>query len=368
MNIISKLNTAVAAIVLSLALFSSCTSSNDYTYGEWLTKADFDGYHRWGSAFFVLGGYGYVVGGNNSKTVRLSDAWRYNFSTNQWQQVASFPGEGRENATGFSCGGYGFVTCGRGYNATTLTTEYLRDTWKFDPNGTTVDTIATGTSSVVDTLPGKWVQVSAFPWTARYGALSVSFSDAAIVGCGYNDEDVLKEMYSYNPSTDTWTKITFPGKKRFGGMGVAYSDSVAYIGFGDNDDGYNHDFWKYNRKTGVWTQERDTYNTSSESYDDDYTTLPRAYAGMFKINNKIYVALGTSGSIKSDYWEYTPSTDLWNQDSYTPITKHSIGTGRYSFAFFNYNNEAFISTGCSSASTFYDTSFQLVPDVHDDDD
>ncbi len=368
MNIISKLNTAVAAIVLSLALFSSCTSSNDYTYGEWLTKADFDGYHRWGAASFVLGGYGYVVGGNNQNSDRLKDAWRYNFATNQWQQVASLPGLGRQESTGFSCGGYGFITCGQGYNDDTHTTVDLRDTWKYDPNGTTTEKVIIGLDTLTEDLPGKWVQVSNFPYTPRHGALSVSFSDAAIVGCGYNTQDYLKEMYSYNPTNDSWTKIDFPGKKRLGGVGIAYSDSVAYIGFGQNDGGYNYDFWKYNRKTGVWTQERDTYNTSSESYDDDYTTLPREYPGIFKINNKIYVALGTGTSTKSDYWEYDTSTDLWNQDSFTPITKHSIGSARYSFAYFSYNNMAIISTGCQSTSYLYDSSFQLVPDVHDDDD
>ena len=367
MNIIKKLNTAVAAVIFSLALFSSCTSSNDYTYGEWLSKADLTGYHRFGAAYFTLGHYGYIVGGYNGYSNRLTDAWRYNFNTNQWQQVASLPGTARQDASGFACGGYGFVTCGQSTDAKN-NIIYLRDTWKFDPNDSTKQSVIIGMDTVTTMVPGKWKQVSNFPWTPRADALSISFSNSAIVGCGTNGTDYLKEMYSYNPTTDSWTNISFPGKKRQGGVGVALSDSVAYIGFGKCDDGNNYDFWKYNRLTGVWTQERDTYNTSSESYDDNYTTLPREWPAIFALNNKIYVALGTGSSIKGDYWEYDPTTDLWNQDSFTPITKHNMGTARYLCAFFSYNNIGIITTGTSNGSdNFNDATYQLVPDVHDDD-
>jgi len=368
MNIMSKLNTAVAAALFSLALFSSCTSSNSYTYGEWKTKADFDGKARWGAASFVIGDYGYVVGGYNGKTVRLSDVWRYSFTNNSWEQVASMPGTARREAAGFSADGYGFVTTGEGYDATTQTTVYLRDTWKFNPSGSTVQDVVIGTDTITKTLAGAWVQVANFPYTGRKDALSVSFSDEGIVGCGYNDDSYLKDMYSYNPTTDTWSTVAFPGSKRQAGAAVAFSDSVAYVGFGYSSSGYNYDFWKYNRKTDTWTQERDIADRSSDSYDDDYGSLGRMFPSIFAFNNKVYIACGKNSSVRGDYWEYTPSTDLWNQVSFTPITKHSIATSRYDAVSFCNGKRAILSTGCASTSTYYDNTIELVPDVHDDDD
>jgi N-acetylneuraminic acid mutarotase len=363
----SKLNTAVAAALFSLALFSSCTSSNSYTYGEWKTKADFDGKARYGAASFVIGDYGYVVGGYNGKTVRLSDVWRYSFTNNSWEQVASMPGTARREAVGFSADGYGFVTTGEGYDATTQTTVNLRDTWKFDPSGSTTQDVIIGTDTITKTVAGTWVQVANFPYTGRKDALSISFSDEGIVGCGYNDDGYLKDMYSYSPTTDTWSTVTFPGSKRQGGAAVAFSDSVAYVGFGYNSSGYNYDFWKYNRKTDTWTQERDIADRSSDSYDDDYGSLGRTYPYIFAFNNKVYIACGLNSSTRGDYWEYTPSTDLWNQDSFTPITKHSIATARYQGVSFCNGKRGILTTGRAS-TYYYDNTIELVPDVHDDDD
>lgn len=349
MNVISKLNTAASAILLAVALFSSCTSSSDYTYGVWKQRADFDGKARVGAASFVINGYGYLSGGYYGKTERLIDTWKYDIANDTWTQVADFKGEGTAYAAGFSASGKGYITTGQGYDINTTKTTYLKDTWQYDPDA------------------DSWTQVADFPGTARQGALSFSFSDEGYVGCGWDDY-YEKDIYAYNPSNNTWSNAEFTGTKRTGGTGFVISDSVAYVGLGVNSSGYNYDFLKYNRKTKVWTRMRETANRSTDDYDDDYGTLPRAFATSCVIKGVAYIIAGTNGSPKSDYWEYIPETDLWNQGSFTPLTKHSKATSRQQAVGFSTGERGFVVTGGSGGGTFYDNTLELIPHTHDEDD
>lgn len=77
---------------------------------------------------FVIGGYGYIVGGTMSST--LSSTWRYEAGNDYWVEHESFSIGGasaRTQAVGFAVNGTGYVTTGRSGSSP------FDDTWKFIP-------------------------------------------------------------------------------------------------------------------------------------------------------------------------------------------------------------------------------------------
>lgn len=80
---------------------------------------------RQGASTFVIGNFGYVVGGRKSSV--LNTVWKYNVATNKWEDKhQALPQNARDGAAAFSIDGKGYLTTGNG-------SIKFDDTWVFTP-------------------------------------------------------------------------------------------------------------------------------------------------------------------------------------------------------------------------------------------
>lgn len=275
-------------VLLTSFMFTSCNSDDDLI-GNWIiAKTDFAGKPRAYAASFVIGNNLYVFGGYNGKDY-MNDLWVLDTSTDDggWTQMATPDATGRLNAIGFSDGTNGFVGTGNDNN------DYLSDFWEYQP------------------ASNSWVQIADFPGGARSGCYSFELNSLGYVGGGKNDDGYYNDYYSYDSSTSSWsTTVETKGKKRaFASTFVI--NGVAYLFAGTNGSSYPTDMWAFNGTT--WTAKRDIANETDSSFDDDYTTIVRSYASTFVLNGKGYLSCGTSGSLRTQTWEYNPTTDKWKE-------------------------------------------------------
>jgi N-acetylneuraminic acid mutarotase len=332
----------------SIALLSlgSCTDdSESYTYGVWYSRSDFDGRARYRATSFTIGNKGYVCGGYTGR-LYLQDLWEYDIEGNYWTERAGMPGEAkaRTSATGFVVGSKGYITTGY-YNstATGVTSTDLQDTWEYDP------------------ATNEWTRKDDFPGAARSEAISFGIGDYGYVGTGYSATDnntFMKDFYRFDPRADAgsqWETMNgFGGNKRRGGTAFVINN-VAYIVTGVSNATNVYDFWKFDPSSATpWTELRPITNDDSDNdYDDDYDGIRRAYAVSFVIDGKGYIVTGDG---KTDYWEYNPATDLWDNEDFTPFE----GSSRAYAVSFSTGTRGFVATGLSG-SYYLDDLWELNP-------
>lgn len=320
-------------LISCTTVFVSCTEDNEYTYGVWKRKSDFDGLARSDASSFMIDGNGYICCGFDGSKNRLYDLWEYNIQNDYWTQRASLPENAKRNsAVGFSINGKGYITTG--YDGT----NYLQDTWEYNP--------ATDT----------WLQKDAYP-KARYQALAFAIGSYGYVGTGY-DGNHQKDFYRFSPTAseeNQWTIVNgYGGQKRSSGTAFVIDDK-AYICCGINNGTCVDDFWCFDPATDTWEKKRDIADTSSDDYDDDYNIV-RYGAVSFVIDGKAYLATGEAGSLLSTYWIYNPETDLWNGEDLTLFE----GTSRTAAVGFSTGTRGFVVTGRSNSYRFDDT-WELLP-------
>lgn len=300
----------------------ACSSDEDdeELLGNWVRRSDFDGITRGNATSFVIGEKGYLFGGYDGSN-RLRDLWEYDAVNNWWFEKASLPEEGtaRNSAAGFSVGNKGYI--GTGYDGL----NYLSDFWQYDPESNT------------------WTRKADFVGSARYGAVSFALESFGYLGCGYSG-NYLKDIYKYNPASDSWDVVPFPGAKRVGASAFVIDDKAYLVG-GINNQQYVYDFWSFDGE--AWTQKRDVSNTSDDSYDDDYNIV-RAYGIALVIDGQAYYTTGESGSLRGDTWAYNPIKDIWEE-------KTSFeGASRTGAVGFSFGNKGYVATGRSSSYRFDD--------------
>ena len=328
-------------VMLSLSVLEACSTddSDSYTYGVWADRSDFDGKARTTASAFTIDNKGYICGGYSGRSL-LKDLWEYDINGNYWTQCADMPGEApaRNSAVGFSVGSKGYITTG--YDRVNV--NYVADTWEYDP------------------AANSWTRKDDFAGGARQDALAFTIGGYGYVGTGY-DDNYLKDFYRFDPNAPSgsqWQIVNgFGGNKRRGGTAFVI-DNVAYICTGMNSSGYPYDMWKFDPSAGEpWTKLRDITNTSDDDYDDDYSSITRGYAVSFVIDGLGYLTTGElSSSLKTDYWVYNPSTDLWNNEDFTPFK----GLTRYNSVSFSTGTRVFVATGYSG--TYYlDDNWELLP-------
>jgi len=343
-------------ICVTVVVFTACTDDDEKTLGVWQRRSDLDGPVRSGAAAFVIGNKGYVCGGyrSNVQPTRLTDLWVYDITNNYWEQLPSMPSDendpegtaaARNGAVGFSIGTKGYITTG--YDADNRT--YLNDTWEFDTDTET------------------WRRMDDFPGEPRVNAVGFSIGNYAYVGTGSNDDGQYKNFYRFDPtaaSGSQWQIVTgFGGLKREGATAFVIDDA-AYICCGINDgSGHATDLWRFTPSTGEWTQLRDIIDSSSDDYDDDYTSITRAYAVSFVIDGKAYLVTGdVNGSYRYNYWIYDPVTDLWEGEDLTPFE----GTARINAVSFSTGKRGFVLTGSAGTSRLDDV-WELDPYTYEED-
>ena len=121
--------------IMSLAIVciaGSCTDEDEYTQGQWMKKANYNGVYRAYASGFTIGNYGYLCGGYyGANKDYLNDLWEYDMSRNSWTQCADMHVAGRKAAVGFAVNGKGYVTTGSVKDGSS--SYCVADTWEYDP-------------------------------------------------------------------------------------------------------------------------------------------------------------------------------------------------------------------------------------------
>ena len=313
------------SIVLILISCAKSSSVNTDTSGNWLKRSEFDGNARTGAASFVIGDTAYLGTGYDG-TNRYVDFWAYDPVQNFWTQHAQFPGSARNSAVGFSIGTFGYIATG--YDGLNM----LGDTYQFSQ------------------ASNSWTRKADFAGTPRYGAVAFGIGTNGYICSGF-DGGYTKDLWQFSPTTGangTWVqKVSLGGSKRSGAIAWVYNNK-GYVLTGINNGVEVYDFWSYDPSTSTWTQLRDISNTSTDSYDDDYTDIVRDNGVGMVIGTKGYVAVGENGAYTKKTWEYDFPTDLWVRK--TPYERQQrIGAVSFSLL-----GRAFVATGQNSTYYFDD--------------
>lgn len=321
---------AIGAAVLSLgACNKSSSGGGSTTEGNWIKKAPIAGPVRAYAVSFTIGdSVAYVGSGQgganpNNNFTRLADFWKFSPSGNNgygaWTQVASMP-RGRYMASAFSIGSMGYV--GTGFDDSTYTN--LNDLYAFN------------------TQANAWSQKANLPSLAiaRQQAVGFALNGNGYIGTGKDvNSNPLSDFYQYNPSADSWaTATSYPGDKRYGAVAFT-NNNLAYVVTGYNGSGTtSNDFFSFDGTN--WTPLRAIANISSDTYDDNYTTIVRTNAVAFVINGWAYLTTGNN----QNTWAYNISTDVWEQR--TPYQK----TTRAGAVGFSLGNYGYVGTGNASGT------------------
>jgi N-acetylneuraminic acid mutarotase len=244
----------------------------DPSAGTWAKRADLPGVGQ-ARAFgvsFAIGKNGYVALGQDSDNQAdvLGDLWEYDTSANTWSPKAGFPFPRCDGAFAFVIGGLAYVgggvdSIGEGWN----------EFYSYDPAANAWTTLSplpfgatffpasfvlgnygylvTGTDSDLvwqyDPSSDTWNQLSNFPGPNRETAVSFVLNNVAYIGLGEDTfTNVFKDMYCYDPATDTWTAI--PSLNFHTSRGWAMAATVgdtAYVGFGFDFNTFYNDIWKF---------------------------------------------------------------------------------------------------------------------------
>lgn len=201
----------------------------------------------------------------------------------------------------------------------------------------------------------KWTKETDYPGSSVKGVYAPNadvVNNEAFIAFGVvqSTSSVLpsKNLYSYNPLTQTWTpKASFPGSGRYGVVSFAINDTIYYATGSDNQL-YLNEVWAYSVKDNIWKQ-KSTFPGSR-----------RIHGTGFVVNNKGYVFGGSDGSSElSDLWEFDPSTGNWTQ-------KASLNLyGRVGASSFVINNIAYIVGGKTLGNSYFDDTWAYNPSTNE---
>jgi N-acetylneuraminic acid mutarotase len=185
-----------------------------------------------------------------------------------------------------------------------------------------------------------WVKKNDFGGLKRERAVSFSIGDYGYIATGVDTAEVtLKDLWQYNPSTDSWAqKADLPGSARRDA--VAFSaDGKGYVGTGINADESLgalklKDFWAYDPTLNTWSQVADYPGVGG---------LGLYFATAFELDSKGYVCGGKVGpnSYTNQLWEYKPSLNQWTQRTNFP------GGVRYQLASFSVGYYGYVGLGAN---------------------
>ncbi|WP_417602560.1 T9SS type A sorting domain-containing protein [Owenweeksia hongkongensis] len=262
------------ALLATLILFSSSIFAQ-----TWEPKSNaLVGRHH--PISFSLNGKGYAITGTLPNGQPTKDAYQYNPTTDAWLTMPSFPGAARSFGIGTVTNGKAYL----GFGATT--TQYLRDFWSLDSNGTWTqlascdcsgrrhpamigigDRIYVGLGDdatgnlrdwwMYDINADTWTQISSLPGAGRHHPFMFNAGGEVFAGLGHSGNVIYRDWYKLDTAANTWSAMNlFPGEARVAGTQFAMHG----YGFVLSGDGDNHSYmndgemWRYNPKTDTWTQ------------------------------------------------------------------------------------------------------------------
>ncbi len=200
----------------------------------------------------------------------------------------------------------------------------------------------------------QWTQKNDFPIS------SISLPSFTINSNTYVIDGIGATLYKYNPDTDTWDASTIDwmvDKGYQNGFALTIGDNVYVAGGFPGDPNDNQKtFYEFDPITETWTRLIDlpnffsissfripkfsydnkgyfliydkiiSFNPATETWEQSITSYPdEPYVfstAYFSINNKFYIGSGVDSSIteSSNFFEYDPETNTWDQIADYPFT------------------------------------------------
>jgi len=235
---------------------------------QWTTKSTYPVTIAYASGL-SLNGMGYFAIGKNW-SYYYTDLMRYDPVNDQWQAMAPIPGEGS------SMDSPGFVIDGKAY------VPAAGHMYMYDP----------GTNS--------WTEKS-FPPELGYfgGGVAFSINGKGYLGIGWVHQlgGDVNNFYEYDPLSDKWTrKADFPGYLRDAATSFSLPNGKGYVGMGlaKPQMEYQKDMWEYDPVTDTWTRVMDFPGTA------------RCGARAYVVGAAAYIVAGYGGNYEKDMWRFTP--------------------------------------------------------------
>lgn len=334
-----KLN-FIVLLASAAALLASCngssTNGNNTSEGNYVKRPILPGNNRFAAVAFTIGDSVAYVGtgfdGINSDSLD-NDFYRYNVDSATWfTQVASAPVR-RYMAVAFSVDGKGYV----GTGLDNKLKVYYKDFYSYDP--------ATNTWHTIAPLPA-----SAAP-RARATAFGLdNVHKGYVVGGATSNSIFLSDVYSYDPTTDSWTEDQGLPFDRRAGASSFVLDGKGYVLGGYDGNSLSPYFYQYDpSKASHWITQRQITTATDSSFDDTWTTIERVDGVAMVIGSKVYYATGASssgdaygagiGSPNMTTWCWDPTTDVWEQRS------NYERSGRWQAVGFSLKSRGFVGTG-----------------------
>jgi hypothetical protein len=311
-------------IVLGISMMA-CDDDEEYR-GDWAKGVSFGGEPRTGAVSFVINNVAYVGTGYGANFVEFKDF--YKFENGSWRSATPLPNkrtngdtvQGRHSAVAFVIGDCAYVGTGFVTTYTNPTAgikrdrEYLKDFYKFDATTET------------------WTQVADFPGKGRRDAVAFSIDGYGYVGTGrgYGEsgsgEAVYKDFYRYDPTSNTWTEVSFDGVARYGAVAFVIG-GAAHVCLGQEDfaSRYATDHYKFIKDPASgerkWVKMQSIADKPKNRQDAFYGRIPRVHAIAFIASNneeaKEYAYIATGGSQYT--WWYDHERDVWHEVEDLPI-------------------------------------------------
>ncbi|MDR6967163.1 N-acetylneuraminic acid mutarotase [Flavobacterium arsenatis] len=268
---------------------------------------------------------GFVIGATVYLTTSYTGSnafWAFDTESLTWAQKADYPdASGKRGTFAFTVNGKGYYGGGRNYQTDGCTTNsqqpgcYFNYFYEYDPE------------------TNVWEQKANMP-LSLVGGVAVGVEGKGYVGLGtrndpaspYNQGINTNIWYEYNPTTDIWTaKQNFMNSDSTSDFYTSISEaSITAVGsdiyvFGGHVRYFsstylsNDNLYKYNTLTDEWT-----------SVDEELGGNRKEAMGVF-VNGKLYAGGGQDGEETSDFHEYDPQNDSWQQKASFPIKFSNVG-------------------------------------------
>jgi N-acetylneuraminic acid mutarotase/photosystem II stability/assembly factor-like uncharacterized protein len=175
--------------------------------------------------------------------------------------------------------------------------------------------------------------ISSLPSVARHSAIGFAINGKGYIGLGIdNSNNYLKDLWQYDPITDTWLqRASFPGAASKG-CSVVIINNKAYMINGSAFNGtaitYYNECWEYDPASDSWLQR------------SSFPGAGRTYTLASESGNKLICGGGNAALYLNDYFQYDPAADLW-----TPIAAAPSNAYRTNGQTFSKNNKAYFIGG-----------------------
>ncbi|AJR15537.1 putative exported protein [Leptospira interrogans serovar Linhai str. 56609] len=159
-----------------------------------------------------------------------------------------------------------------------------------------------------------------FPWYGRNGAVTFAINGKGYLAGGVSYYGFQNDLWKYDPTTDSWMqKANIPSPVGYRHASGFALNGKGYYGLGiDNNSTLYKNWREYNPITNQWVSKL------------NFPGPARFGAVSFTIGNKGYLGTGSTtdisdgNNVKSDFWEYNPTTDSWRKIAGLPTVNRRV--------------------------------------------